>query len=134
MKKPPKLSLGLKRLMDAANVLWASSDATSFNMRLYINSCRTPACVLGHYASWKGQEFLKFVLPKGKNLIADRYRPQYTKDDVLADYKDGRIARYFGIDIDDTETLFDPNGCGNAQTPWDAACYIRQFIEDRKAT
>ncbi len=129
--KTPKLSPGLQNLMDAANLLWASSDATSFNMQHYINSCKTPACVLGHYASWKGQKFLEFILPKTLDT-GNGVRPQYVEDGELVDYYDQRIADHFGIDTDDAEDLFGPNGCGDAETPWAAAAYIRQFIEDRR--
>lgn len=92
-----------------------------FNMDKY-GTCGTPACVLGHFAARTDLQ-RKFVLKH------EFHTQLFAIDGHEVDYWDGEVREYFGINAEQAEALFGPEGCDRAQTPAKARRYIRKFID-----
>ncbi len=81
------------------------------------NECGTPACALGHYAVTKEAQ------SRGWNLSIYGHLETPTRSDVM---KSAR--KEFDINDQEIDRLFSGSGCGGAQTPREAANYIREFV------
>ncbi len=97
------------------------------------NFCGTPACALGHYAARTDlQRLLKISILKdyqgGKYATMDSFGSKSGSGWGMESVMD-----HFGIDSREFEELFDPDGCGNAKTPLQAAKYIEKFVKDKQS-
>jgi len=93
----------------------------------YTDSCGTPACALGHYAS-RGdlQKAFKLGDPSGTSSY------QFVvlrKWGGFVDYYAGAVLDHFGIEYPEAGELFGGNGCGGAKTVKQAAKYIENFVK-----
>jgi hypothetical protein len=104
------------------NVVRALEEAKGpegdFDMSMFVHSCGTPACALGHYAARTDLQS-EFQIVRDGMKFGDSYRP----------ISDG--YPHFGFQIygpDYMSELFLMDGCGGAKTRAEAAAYIRDFI------
>jgi hypothetical protein len=141
------------RLLNVAKALREYPHPERFTMSCYIHDldtvhkswCGTPGCALGTYASrpdlqrvfkvkyatdsqWneKTQTYLEIQAP----YLGYRGGVDVTyRDDVeLASHLDEEALEHFGLELEEAEELFNETGCGNAQTPIEAAKYIEKFV------
>lgn len=96
---------------------WFAVDADRGDME--INECGTPACVIGHYAS--RQDLQNVLILRGNRLI-------WKQSDVAVSYADPAVLDYFGLDDLQADELFGSEGCGEAESPSDAADYIEDWV------
>ncbi len=78
-------------------------------------------CALGHYAARPDMQGLLELNPRSGGL-------QYAADGRDAWVGDPSILDHFGLCYWQLEVLFDHIGCGNAQTPEEAARFIEAFV------
>lgn len=115
-----------ERLLNVAKALRESPAPDKFDMDMELHEyCGTPACAWGHYAARKDLQDVWVVKrrPTSKYfevLFADSGHP--------ADYCGESVIDHFGITWGDHTDLFDPGGCGGAETPIEAAEYIERFV------
>jgi hypothetical protein len=118
-----------ERLLNVAKALRESEKPHEFDMGDYVNDCGTPACALGHYAFRTDLQTLCVIKNRGDGSFLIEYREH---DDERGydrlDFDDGSVLEHFGISIEEAEDLFSSNGCGEAQTPNEAAEYIERFV------
>lgn len=120
----------LLHMADALDAAQARQDSLPPNKRftmatwgheaIGMNECGTPACALGHYAVTKEAQ------SRGWNLSIYGHLETPDRNDVM---KSAR--KEFGINDREIVRLFSGNGCGGAQTPREAANYIREFVFDK---
>jgi hypothetical protein len=78
-----------------------------FNMESFYNpACKTPACVLGTYASRRDLQTTFTISHNGLSLIED--------PDALVWPDDQEVLRHFGITEEEARALFDADGCNDA--------------------
>jgi hypothetical protein len=107
-----------ERLLNVAKALRESPNPDLFTMARYGFDCGTPACALGHYAARPDlQDFFK-LKQNGMLVLTENDEVPYGEDEM----------EHFGIDEKQAAELFGTEGCGNAQTPIEAAEYIEQFV------
>lgn len=111
-----------ERLLNVAKALREAPDPDKFDMSFYGHGCGAPACAVGHYAARRDLQDT-FVL--NKDGFVDRRHPVGSQREA-ANFSD--FAAHFGLSRDQTEGLFDANGCGMAETPLEAAEYIEDFV------
>lgn len=113
-----------ERLLNVSRALRESPAPEHFNMSIYVHECGTPACALGHYGLRQDLQSLLVYAPDkpyGKDLRSAETRQ-------LVSYQDYEVLEHFGITYDQSEELFDSDGCGNAQTAIEAAQYLEEFV------
>lgn len=146
-----------KRLLNVAKSLRESKNPKQFTMEKYVwgesfhqslawqtppqqaaeqNFCGTPACALGHYASRRDlQKLLKVNITK--KMVNDELLPvaavSYLNNQEI-DFCSKKFRDHFGIDEQEADSLFSGFGCGDAQTPIQAARYIERFVKIKLAT
>lgn len=112
-----------QRLLDVAT---ANRDASKarlfFAMCTYGHDCSSPACCLGHYAVRRDLQH-KFSLSAHGNLAGS--------DGVWRDYNSSDVLGHFGITHDESVNLFSGDGCGEAETAFQAAKYIENFLDNK---
>ena len=110
-----------QRLLDVA---WATENTLYpefFTMRRYTHECGTPGCALGNYLSC--QELHPFQW----NAVTEKLcTPQGLRISLPH-----LMETHFGLSHKESERLFGSRGCDNAQTPQEAAAYIRQFVANK---
>lgn len=98
-------------------------------------SCGTPACALGHYASRTDlQRFVKIQYHKDDFGIKYAELAYFGSRDSGVDYCDSEFERHFGISLEETELLFSWDGCNGAKTALAAAKYIERFVKQKTRT
>lgn len=119
-KTAAKRGINKQRLLTAALAV-LDAPRNTFTMSTYQHPCGTPACVLGNYA-YRGD--LQSTFKLGSVFVLTRTRG------VLGpvSFSGPEIRKHFGITEEQAEELFGPQGCGNAQTPAQAAKYIIDFV------
>jgi hypothetical protein len=117
-----------ERLLKVAKALRESRAPDDFTMERFGNHCGTPACAMGHYAARRDlQRTFRF----GKAyLAAPRPTLLYAKTDKCAYIDHEEVLDHFGITYGQSDQLFGPHGCGNAQTANEAANYIERFVAE----
>lgn len=106
-----------QRLLNVARALRESPNPEMFTMKLYLHSCGTPACALGHYG------------------VRSDLQDEFYSDEHGALYASGgnpwifaAAKAHFDLRDKEADELFDSDGCGNAKTAIDAAEYIEKFV------
>jgi hypothetical protein len=117
------VNIHAQRLLNVARALRESLIPDHFDMGIYAHHCGTPACAIGHYASRTDLQDLLF-LSKGGNLCSAT-----TRDSI--DYYEAWVLQHFGITDEQSDELFSPQGCGNAETPNQAADFIEAFVAEK---
>jgi hypothetical protein len=107
-------------LLNVAKSLSESQRPHKFTMSRYVNSCGTPACAFGHYASREDLQDLCKISATGA--------VRYQDSGDLCDYDDSAILDHFDITGEQAEELFGPTGCGGAATVDEAVKYIESFV------
>jgi len=136
-----------RRLLNVARALREYEHPERFDMNCYVYNyeylamegklekhedwCGTPGCALGTYASRSDlQRVLRIneciTIDVHGNRINQPVMVLASKPNFTADYND--VLEHFGINDEEAEELFDHGGCGNAQTPIEAAKYIENFV------
>ena len=136
------------RLLNVARALRESPIPNAFTMRTYLHGdsydefyhdldaknwpCGTPACALGHYGArtdlqktFKVKKVPSFSMDGSDALNVCSRANSYT-----ISYNQSAVLNHFGIDSDQAENLFGPNGCGNAKTAIQAAKFIEKFVKE----
>lgn len=115
-----------KRLLKVAQALRESPAPKRFYQGKFAHSCGTPACAFGHYAARRDLQktFKLNVNDVGTDWVTKDGRPVW--------YDEESVTSHFGITEDQGRELFSSQGCGNAQTPKQAARYIERFVEKNK--
>jgi len=132
------MNLHAERLLNVARALREAPVPEAFTMRYFGYSCGTPtpACAVGHYAARADLQDVFQLVPLETDLIAARLAARLAVRDESGEWHliggGGQALRdaisHFGIDYGEWDTLFDQQGCGNAQTPEAAAEYIERFV------
>lgn len=134
-----------KRLLNVAKALRESKNPKMFKMSQFVhgdnaelmshtadkNICGTPACALGHYAARRDLQKLLTIEKEEKTSYFGKYpyaRVVFTDGQQANLLHDDRTSDHFGIGLDEMEELFSGAGCGNAETPKQAARYIEKFV------
>lgn len=91
----------------------------------FVNTCGTPACSMGHYASRTDRQ-RKFYLDQDGDLMFRGAKCDDTEA-ITDHYED-----HFGLSSGESYELFESTGCGNAQTPAEAAKYVKAFIKRKR--
>ena len=115
-------------LLNVAKALRESPKPGRFDMGYYVDdTCGTPACALGHYASREDlQNFMRLV----KDDDGD-WTVQYVErvaENNYVDFEHDEVCEHFGISLRQATQLFGPVGCGGAKAANDAAEYIEHFV------
>ena len=114
------------RLLKVARSLRESPNPKDFTMTTYGNSCGTPACALGHYASREDLQS-SFTLKKRPYEEEEiRIYSKTLKDEVY--FNDDEVIKHFELTVSECHELFGGQGCGYAKTVGKAARYIENFI------
>jgi hypothetical protein len=108
-----------ERLLNVAKALRESPSPSVFTMMKYGHGCGTPACALGHYAVRGDLQDVFALTESGSLVMAKDHLDYYTLSPTL---------QHFGITREQEDELFGCHGCGNAQTPNEAADYIERFV------
>ena len=109
-----------KRLLNVARALRESKTPNRFTMRTYAHAaCGTPACALGHYAA-RGDLQRTLSLKNGELVHRNGEHVCFDSPEV---------RDHFGITLSQAWGLFAIIGCGNAQTPKQAARFIERFVK-----
>lgn len=124
-----------KRLLNVAKALRESPEPKAFTMGAFCDYfCGTPACALGHYASRRDLQRVLRV-----QQVAEYYNEETGKSEpwfemcnnegYITGYDDeAAVLGHFGITVEESDELFGSEGCGDAQTPKQAARYIERFV------
>jgi hypothetical protein len=141
--------LGLKRLKVLRKVLRDASRNPYFNTiftmkqygyespythdpaleeNIHLNTCGTPACAMGHYAARRDLQRSFWLDPDGEMKLAGRGGSIKNNDSFEESCGDD-YAKHFSITERQADMLFGGEGCGNAETPKEAADYISSFIK-----
>ncbi len=108
--------LKLALILDTADALHKKKGAPTYDQRVYVWNCGTPACALGHWVAANPKRFrFQFGSPVRNG------REEYAGL--------GTAPVEFGISDYEAMELFDLCGCDNAQTAKEAARYIRAFVK-----
>lgn len=83
-------------------------------------NCGTPACAIGHFA-------VRTDLQKSFELRGDTLFYKGRDVGTPAEFR-----RYFGLSYGEAKLLFSVSGCDKAQTPRQAAKFIRKFIAKKR--
>lgn len=116
----PTYTQGELRLLEAADLV---ENSATYDQNIYVHSCGTPACVLGHYAmahpedwGWKWDRPIPFLRSAKCGFLRD-------------EGYNAKEADYFGISLGEIDLLFNTDGCDNAGTDGKkAAAFIRDFV------
>lgn len=143
IKQRKRTAIQTRRLENAALVLEEATNLKvdgerQFNMEKFVHFCGAPACVLGYYGSRTDLQKL-MVISGTKTKVKGRfgeyrldaqlvYRKGLYEQDIV-DYYDERLLDHFGLNAEQSYELFGSEGCGGANTPLQAARYIRKFIK-----
>lgn len=107
-----------ERLLNVAKACRESPQPEKFTMTRYGHCCGTPACAIGHYAARRDLQDA-FMLTQSGGFVMNDGDYYSTRDSVLS---------HFEITDNQENQLFESEGCGNAQTPQQAADYIEKFV------
>ena len=112
-----------ERLLNVAKALEESPNPDKFTMETFGHDCGTPACALGHYAS--RQDLQDAFLLDRDGFLRDG-------DGFTICYDDPDLLEHFDIRDFEAAELFSAIGCAAAETPREAANYIRAFVAKRR--
>jgi hypothetical protein len=118
-----------ERLLNVAKALRESKNPEMFDMEYHVHhECGTPACAFGHYAARQDlQDAFKIVFDGGwRSYWIETTDGQ--NQNVWWD--DDCVREHFDISDKQARLLFFSKGCGNAQTPTEAAEYIEHFVAE----
>jgi len=109
-------------LRNAIRALRESPDPSEFTMRDFTgdSDCRTPGCVLGHYAARPDLQ---------QTFKLDRQLVLRDDEDAWPSYEGPEVCEHFGLTAEQACELFGPTGCDGAESTRDAIAYIERFIE-----
>lgn len=116
-----------ERLLNVAKALRESPSPEDFGMETYAHGCGTPGCALGHYAYRTDLQDDFMLVPVDDGMFvhtAVAFRGQ------KVEYFSDCVRDHFGIDYVQVGELFAGYGCGEAQTPTEAAEYIENFVKE----
>lgn len=116
--------VGNLRLLRAAE-LTRRANPKKFHMDYFVHPCGTPACVLGNYAA---DPDTPFVIHRG-----DPWHIYTCVEPGPVGFDNHEICEHFAISREDAWVLFTSIGCGNAQTPDEAADFLEEFVAERRA-
>lgn len=143
------------RLLNVARALRELPHPERFTMGTYLhtaddvnygdvepNWCGTPGCAIGTYASRPDLQRLITVEFKTETVYDEKTDTHVeVRDPTLMftsngdrygfDHTDEQVQEHFGITYDETDLLFDGDGCGNAQTALEAAAFIEKFVASK---
>lgn len=111
-----------ERLLNVARALRESPNPDRFDMSMYVHSCGTPACALGHYAHRTDLQDVFVIDEDGDLLVREDGGLRWAQNPMTAADIHFGLAREFGNE------LFDTDGCGGAETAIEAAEYIERFV------
>jgi len=115
------------RLLNVAKACEETPYSEMFDMNRYAHCRGTPACALGNYAARVDlQSNFRFTESYGEFKLVDNVS---TFDGLFVMVSNTSICAHFGITNDEEMCLFEVRGCGDAQTPQEAADYIRKFVK-----
>ncbi len=117
-----------ERLLNVAKALREAPIPEAFHMRWFTHSdrqqqfpCGTPMCALGHYAARTDLQ---------SEFLIDSWGTMQAIDEKGEPHCDRMKAAqiHFGLTDKELEEIFEIHGCGDAQTPMQAAQYIEGFV------
>ena len=109
------------RLLNVAKALREAPNPAAFDMGVYVHSCGTPACALGHYGCRPDLQDVFFQRDGSLFAINEDGRETMCIMDVA--------RKHFDISSREVDQLFEATGCGHAETAQEAAAYIERFVE-----
>lgn len=116
-----------KRLLNVARACRETKTPDLFTMRAFAHPCGTPACALGNYAARRDLQRSFYLVNRVQGSEPYWLQPAGTTYTVGFDGQE--VHEHFGIDYDESQELFGPNGCRSASTGNKAADYIERFVE-----
>jgi hypothetical protein len=124
-----------QRMLNVARALRESPAPDDFTMSTEFHDCGTPACAWGHYLLRRDLQnafmaSLESIDTEG--FYSGLYSGYaHTSDGRIRElvYSSLLVRAHFGIDFDETEEVFGPFGCNDAQSAREAAEYIEWFAE-----
>lgn len=101
-------------------------EAQRLDMSRWADDCGTPACVLGHYAA-------RIDLQSEFRIVVSDEQGAYIVDSRGKHiwHSCPSVREHFDISRVQAYHLFDLEGCDDADTPAEAAAYIRRFIDTK---
>jgi hypothetical protein len=124
-------------LLNVAKACRESKNPNEFTMACHINRCGTPACAFGHYAAREDlqSDFIILNPEEIESLAAENDGELDASDGVLlrstrksVGFDSPEVAEHFGLLDEEMSELFSGFGCGEAETPIEAAEYIERFV------
>jgi hypothetical protein len=112
--------MNIPRLLNVAKALREAPNPKTFSMNVYVHSCGSPACALGHYGC--RPDLQDVFYQQNGSLIALNENGEETM--CIMDV----AQKHFDISSRETDELFEATGCGLAKTPHEAAEYIEDFV------
>lgn len=118
--------MNAERLLNVAKALREGPNQEELDMVTVVDeSCGTPGCAFGHYAS---RADLQDAFRVAQKRELGGYAVIKLSDGKYCPYDHPEVADHFGISKMDLEELFCGAGCGDAKTPREAAEYIERFV------
>lgn len=111
-----------ERLLNVAKACRETKFPDAFTMEKFGHNCNTPACALGNYAIRDDLQST-FSLRRSGEL-----RPR--DEDRFIGFDDDEVLDHFGLTYEQSNELFSPYGCAEAQTPNEAAEFIERFVAE----
>lgn len=122
--------MNAERLLNVAKALRESPNPENFDMVVVVEeSCGTPGCAFGHYAA---RADLQDAFRVEQRRELGGFAVIKAVDGMYCPYDHPVVAEHFGLSKMDLEELFCGAGCGDAQTPIEAAEYIEKFVRERQ--
>lgn len=117
--------LELATILDKADALHREHEEPAYSQRIYYHRCGTPACALGHWAAAHPDTWVTWHEDPLSGYPTMRFNNQSSCS--------RRVMLEFDLEEDESDELFNSDGCGNAKTAADAAAYIRAFVARKLA-
>lgn len=111
---------------------YLSTDANGKVCNTEAEFCGTPACALGHYASRTDlQRLLKIAIKKTEEGVPFAELQFFGTSSYAMDITLPEILEHFGITEEESNMLFNWDGCDRAKTPLQAAKFIERFVQEK---
>lgn len=132
-----QIQTGNRRLLQLADELQGIRAAKFFKtlegFRGYdqtsiMHPCGSPACAWGHYVVNDKRRRQRLLAVAGDNV----YHEEVINEGAVQLPAMTQAAEEFALTDDESNSLFDSYGCGNAKSGTEAARFIRNFVKNRQ--